>query len=214
MSRIVSRTMFGIGTYADVVISPATTTSPVVSSVSHATRDLGSCSSRASRMASDTWSAILSGWPSVTDSEVKVQRVMGELLLSALCQPRRGGVEDGGRDLALAAQGHVDRRAVDSDDENFVGVVLEPGSGGGHVVGHDEIEVLAPKLVFGLAGYVERLGREPDQHLAGPLGRAEAGQDVGRRLEHDLGDAVVLLELVIGHRLGPEVGDGGGHHDD
>src|SRR3954452_8695827 len=112
MSRIVSRTMFGIGTYADVVISPATTTSPVVRRVSHATRDLGSCSSRASRMASDTWSAILSGWPSVTDSEVKVQRVMGGFLLSALCQPPGGGIEDGHRDLALASQRHVKRRTV------------------------------------------------------------------------------------------------------
>src|SRR3954451_10987271 len=190
--------MVGIGTYALVLISPATTTRPVVSRVSHATRDFGSCSSSASRMASDTWSAILSGWPSVTDSEVKVQRVMSELLLSALRQPRRGGVEDGGRDLALAAQGHVNRRAVDSDDENFVGVVLEPGAGGGHVVGHDEIEVLAPQLVLGLARHVERLGREADQDLPGPFGRAEAGQDVRGRLEHDLGDAVVLLELVIG----------------
>src|SRR5271166_3730732 len=32
-------------------------------------------------MASDTWSAILSGWPSVTDSEVKRKRSLNEKLL-------------------------------------------------------------------------------------------------------------------------------------
>ena len=34
------------------------------------------------------------------------------------------------------------------------------------------------------------------------------------RLEHDLGDALVLLELAVGRLLGPEVGDRRGHHDD
>ena len=60
-----------MSTYALVEISPATTTRPVVSSVSQATRPWGSSSKMASRMASEIWSAILSGWPSVTDSEVK-----------------------------------------------------------------------------------------------------------------------------------------------
>src|SRR5580693_3456679 len=54
-----------------VVISPATTIRPVVSIVSHATREKGSPLSAASTTASEIWSAILSGWPSVTDSEVK-----------------------------------------------------------------------------------------------------------------------------------------------
>ncbi len=74
MSVTTCRTSLGISTYPLVVISPATTTSPVVSRVSQATREPGSWSSRASRTASEIWSAILSGWPSVTDSEVKVQR--------------------------------------------------------------------------------------------------------------------------------------------
>src|SRR3954467_2625731 len=42
--------------------------------VSTATRLRGSCASIASRMESLIWSAILSGWPSVTDSEVKRRR--------------------------------------------------------------------------------------------------------------------------------------------
>src|SRR5438876_9833689 len=54
-----------------VEISPATTTRPVVISVSHATRPPGSSARTASRTESEIWSATLSGWPSVTDSEVK-----------------------------------------------------------------------------------------------------------------------------------------------
>ena len=53
-----------------VVTSPATWTWPVVSMVSTATRLFGSWRSRSSRIASLIWSAILSGWPSVTDSDV------------------------------------------------------------------------------------------------------------------------------------------------
>src|SRR5229473_2008912 len=60
---------------------------PVVSRVSHATRLAGSSVRQASRMASEIWSAILSGWPSVTDSEVNkirffVVEVGGKILFS------------------------------------------------------------------------------------------------------------------------------------
>ena len=71
MSWITERTSFGMSTYAFVVISPATTARPVVTSVSQATRLILSCASMASSTASEIWSAILSGCPSVTDSEVK-----------------------------------------------------------------------------------------------------------------------------------------------
>src|SRR6186997_1384030 len=70
MSRTVSRTTFWNSTYLDVVISPNTSTSPVVVAVSHATRAAGSTARMLSRMASEIWSHILSGWPSVTDSDV------------------------------------------------------------------------------------------------------------------------------------------------
>src|SRR5919199_494916 len=66
-----SRTSFEMSTYISVVISPATTTRPVVISVSQATRPPGSSRRTASRTESEIWSAILSGWPSVTDSDVK-----------------------------------------------------------------------------------------------------------------------------------------------
>ena len=46
-------------------------TIPVVVQVSQATLPAGSCSRMASRTASEIWSQILSGCPSVTDSDVK-----------------------------------------------------------------------------------------------------------------------------------------------
>src|SRR5271170_6868318 len=52
------------------------TTRPVQVKVSQATRLLGSSRRQASRMASEIWSAILSGCPSVTDSEVKRKRLI------------------------------------------------------------------------------------------------------------------------------------------
>src|SRR5258705_7032976 len=59
-----------MSTYVSVEISPDTTTRPVFTSVSQATRPFGSSRSTASRTPSEIWSATLSGWPSVTDSEV------------------------------------------------------------------------------------------------------------------------------------------------
>src|SRR4051794_19639626 len=60
-----------MSTYASVDISPPTTTKPVVMNVSQATRAWGSLVRTASRTESEIWSAILSGCPSVTDSDVK-----------------------------------------------------------------------------------------------------------------------------------------------
>src|SRR5207245_894328 len=59
-----------ISSSACVVTSPITTHNPFVIAVSHATRACGSCPSMPSSTASETWSQILSGCPSVTDSEV------------------------------------------------------------------------------------------------------------------------------------------------
>ena len=71
MSRMVSRTICGMSTQAVVVISPAITAMPVVTSVSQATRAAVSWVRMASSTASEIWSATLSGCPSETDSEVK-----------------------------------------------------------------------------------------------------------------------------------------------
>ena len=70
MPLIVRRTTLGMSTYVSVLISPATRTRPVVTSVSHATLPVGSSARIESRTASEIWSASLSGCPSVTDSEV------------------------------------------------------------------------------------------------------------------------------------------------
>ena len=67
-----------------VVTSPATCTRPVVTSVSTATRLRGSCASSASRIESLIWSQILSGCPSVTDSEVNRRRCHGSAPASAV----------------------------------------------------------------------------------------------------------------------------------
>src|SRR3712207_4033918 len=64
-------------------------TCPVVIMVSTATRLRGSCASMASRIESLIWSAILSGWPSVTDSEVKRRRDTRYSLQSAAARGRR-----------------------------------------------------------------------------------------------------------------------------
>src|SRR6266404_2180424 len=57
-----------------VVISPATTTRSVVTSVSQATRLVVSALKQWSRIVSLIWSATLSGWPMETDSLVNKYR--------------------------------------------------------------------------------------------------------------------------------------------
>src|ERR1700760_4011498 len=66
------------------LISPARTTRLVVVIVSHATRASGSFDRNRSTIASEIWSATLSGWPSDTDSEVKRE-------LERMENPFRGG---------------------------------------------------------------------------------------------------------------------------
>src|SRR3989442_6414319 len=74
---MVPRGFGGMSLGVVAVISPATTAIPVVTRVSNATRAAGSLARIASRTASEIWSAILSGWPSVTDSDVKTWRCAG-----------------------------------------------------------------------------------------------------------------------------------------
>src|SRR5436305_6467432 len=94
-----------MSTYVSVVISPATTTSPVVISVSHATRLIGSSARTASRTESEIWSAILSGWPSVRDSDVKEKE--------RLMPPRLADAEEGGEGRLLARVGRIREEAAE-----------------------------------------------------------------------------------------------------
>src|SRR5690348_2509261 len=70
MPLITSRVIWWKSTTALVVISPASTTRPVLHSVSAPTRENLSWASSASSTASEIWSETLSGWPSETDSDV------------------------------------------------------------------------------------------------------------------------------------------------
>src|SRR5688500_15455862 len=100
---------------------------PVVSNVSHATRPAGSSARMASRTVSLIWSAILSGWPSVTLSEVKVQRDT-VLAPGSGCGTGRCGtdgdddVEDRRRDRPLVTQVDRDGIGVRPQQRNGVGV--------------------------------------------------------------------------------------------
>ncbi len=92
--------------------------------------------------------------------------------------------------------------------------MLETGAWRRHVVGDDQVEPLAPELALGVRPERLGLGCKADQGLAGALRGAEAGEDVRRRLEEDLGRTAFLLDLVIDRGLRAEVRDGRGHDDD
>ena len=61
---------------------------------------------------------------------------------------------------------------------------------------------------------VVRLGREADQDLVRAAAGGQAGQDVGRRFEHQLGDPVLLGQLRSRRPLRSEVGHRRGHDHD
>ena len=71
-----------MSTYVSVEISPETTTRPVFTSVSQATRPVGSSRMTASSTPSEIWSATLSGWPSVTDSDVNRYSCSAKLVMA------------------------------------------------------------------------------------------------------------------------------------
>ena len=83
-----------------------------------------------------------------------------------------------------------------SSTDDAVGVDLEAGVGRAHVVGDHEVDPLGRELGRRVLPEPLGLGREADHDLPGALARAELGEDVGGRLEHDLGHAVALLHLL------------------
>src|SRR5688572_30882767 len=94
---------------------------PVVTSVSQATRPVGSWRITSSSTASEIWSATLSGCPSVTDSEVK-RRVCRCLLTLVLPQSSSGP-----RLAQRLRQCRHDLEEV--ADDSVVGDVEDGGSG-------------------------------------------------------------------------------------
>src|SRR6266446_3296823 len=99
------------------------TTRPVAVRVSQATRLVESSVRQASRMASEIWSAILSGWPSVTDSEVNKIRFLADNLCVSLLDPslRAHGCVPGG----VSRSSH---RSCFIPAETSFGLVLLAGS--------------------------------------------------------------------------------------
>src|SRR5690348_15074475 len=90
-------------------------TKPVVMKVSHATRACGSFARTASRTESETWSAILSGWPSVTDSDVK-EKERGAMAARLAAMPNEAGGE-GRVATAQLSPGEELRRVDDEGHE-------------------------------------------------------------------------------------------------
>src|SRR5918992_2064646 len=139
MSVMVFRTSLGMSTYVSVVISPATMTTPVVTSVSQATRPrMGSSARIASRTASEIWSASLSGCPSVTDSDVNRCRrliVRGLYGGEGLGQP----IADGCGQFPLRPFALRFVVTVAHEDQRAIGVGIEPRSRLPHLIDHDRI---------------------------------------------------------------------------
>src|SRR4051812_24098289 len=173
-----------MSTYVVVEISPETTTRPVFTSVSHATRPVGSSRSTASRTPSEIWSAILSGWPSVTDSEVNRYSL-------SLWFMRRESVAS-----RLAALSLLALVEVDDDRDALERIALaEPVL--------DEVRVVARD-----ARAAVDLDREP-RRAGADLGHVEHLQSVtllgrGRARGGDLAEEAV--ELGGGNAVGRAVG--------
>src|SRR3954466_6162952 len=128
--------MSWMSTYVVVEISPDTTTSPVFTSVSQATRPVGSSLITASSTPSEIWSAILSGWPSVTDSDVNRYSLSFRVLMGSAVVSSSSRFDDGGggamaRHREELAYGH---QPSDSPRSASTGLRDLDGEIGGHVL--------------------------------------------------------------------------------
>src|ERR1044071_2029178 len=108
-------------------------------SVSHATRPSRSCASTASRMVSEIWSAILSGWPSVTDSDENRYSRLAMKAGTLADAEEAGNVERGaallraGDDrlqcLQVRPRLGVHRRTLERDEERHRGLQIRVHAG-------------------------------------------------------------------------------------
>src|SRR5690554_4653411 len=230
MPVMTSRTIRGISTYPSVVTSPATCTSPVVTRVSTATRLRESCSSRASRMRSEIWSQILSGCPSVTDSEVnrrsgeviealpgwtKTSLVVVRIRMALSGEQIENTISH--RRFAPGGLAHYNAARVDDHDAvTFGGEPLRPPDG----VEDEIVAALAGDLLAAQLQQLFRigfgLGAETDDGLVWPASRREARQDirVPDQAERHPVAGRFLLDLAVFDGLRAIVGDGSGHDDD
>src|SRR5215216_780599 len=102
-----------MSTYVSVVISPETTTNPVLTRHSQATLPVGSSAMTASSTPSEIWSQTLSGWPSVTDSEVNRYSFSESCCIAPISVV--DGQEESRAKLAVAAR-HGEAERADSRD--------------------------------------------------------------------------------------------------
>src|ERR1700679_2534359 len=226
MSSTVLCTMARTSTQALVVTSPATITTPVLTSVSQATRPLTSAARMASRMASEIWSATLSGWPSDTDSEVKEKLLLMRRIPCCLAkivpipavELRLGNaviLRSARLDLDRAHQGRDPARALLGVDHRPLGAL-------GHHQGIDLRRDISDRVTglllqqtplivvdrhpagLGDEGF-ELLGAEHGHALAGVENKGNLrGGKLRRMLDHG-------LAAVRGHDAERDAGSGIGH---
>ena len=140
----------------------------------------------------------------MTLSEVKVQtghnlRCSSEVAVGCRCADGDDLVDDGPRDISLVGE-------VDLDEATSRAATASPRwcrarsrrRAAPTSFATTQIEALGDELRLGVGDEVVGLGGEADEHLTGALAGAEPGEDVGGRLEDDLGDAVALLQLAVG----------------
>src|SRR5215203_1424969 len=194
MARTVSRTMSGMLRWALVEISPETTAIPVFTSVSQATRPPGSSRMIASRTPSEIWSATLSGWPSVTDSDVKRYSPSA----SGLEVGMRGSVEEfcPVAELIAVATATGCRDEVDDQRDALQLVGLA----------HPVLQVIGP--IAGNQPPVVDLDRDPRRALPHLRGVVEPQPLVAAGRRRVLGDGVgeEAVQLRRRHPLGRLVG--------
>jgi hypothetical protein len=87
----------------------------------------------------------------------------------------------------LVGEGNSLLHPVGAVDDHGVGVVFEPDTGCRHVVGDDQVGVLAVELVAGVGRRSSVSAAKPTSTWPSGLRAAELGEDVDGGLEDDLG---------------------------
>src|SRR5947209_8158532 len=191
-------------------------TRPVVTIASHATRASGSFARMASRMASEIWSASLSGWPSVTDSDVNSEGTALVSFESPAPARTRPAARSQAPGFSSGAQMLTERQVVDAGvPEQLRPAAAEQVGGRGPRGLHDGLDVVAahdPRR--GRCG--DRAEHDRPRTLAQALVVAEHLVVEGEleRARYQLGDAVRgRFVLTAGHEADGEhllrsIGDG------
>src|SRR2546423_6612412 len=175
-------------------------TRPVVVAASQATLAPGSSLTIASRIASEIWSHILSGWPSVTDSDVKRYWAASTMLVMLLPRNSTGGYHGvAGRLAAMAA---TEPRAIDPARAAALDAADPLARFRDRFVDHDPGVIYLDGNSLGRLprATADRLRQLVDEEWGGELVRA---WDHWLNLPSRVGDA--LAKAVLGARPG-EVG--------